>query len=392
MKINLLKLFPLLSLGMVALMGSTWHNPNNDLAIFNKVAKTLNGLKAVQYTYRREFSYPSEGYLMKSEGQMYLDFTTDVQLVGFRYQYVSKGEFMIFNGAERFDNDIETKTINIKRNLKKTSFEGNSWVYNSFATLRNALPMVIADNSIAKTVADTLFNGKKCYTLKFVLPNKLLTYLGTGYSPVTIVRTFIYKVVVDHSTNLPLAVLQTNTTNNDLNRTDFVNPTTKAKSPAETSWYYSSYLDKYTIAQPGKPIELIKTGLPAPDWQLSDAAGNASLSLSQYKGKLVLMEFWIKNCSYCINAVPALNAMQRRYPADKFKILAINMEDSKEMIAVFKEKQKSEYDLLIGDKKIGKDYGIHSFPTVVLADKAGNIIYAGDYKSKELDELIKTNL
>src|SRR5437762_572227 len=147
MKINLLKLFPLLSLAVVALMGSTWYSPNNDLAIFNKVYKKLNGLKTVQYTYRREFSYPSEGYLMKSEGQMHLDFTTDVQLAGFRYQYTDKGKFTIFNGTEIFSNNEEEKTLNIKRNLKTTSFEGNPWVYNSFVTLRNALPMLIADNS-----------------------------------------------------------------------------------------------------------------------------------------------------------------------------------------------------------------------------------------------------
>jgi thiol-disulfide isomerase/thioredoxin len=391
MKIRLRQLLPLLSISFVALTGSTNLHPNNDLEVFRKVSKALGKLKTVHYTYRREFSYPSESYLSKTEGQMYLDFTTDAQLVGFRYQYSHNGEFATFNGSEIFSNNLEDKTLSIKRNLTPASFEGNSWIYNSIVTLKNALPMIIADNSITKTVGDTLFNGKKCYNLKFMLPNKQLTYLGKGYSPVTIKRTFVYKVLVDKITNLPLAVLQTNTTNNDLNRTDFVNATTKTQSPAETSWYSSNYLKDYTLAQEGKP-ELIKANVAAPDWQLTSAESNTPISLSQYKGKLVLLEFWIKNCSYCIGAVPKLNTMQQQYPAEKFKILAVNMEDNREMIAVFKNKQKPEYELLYGDKKIGKDYGIYFFPTIVLVDKDGKIIYADDFKTEKLNELIKSNL
>ncbi|CAM3884626.1 peroxiredoxin [Mucilaginibacter galii] len=335
MKINLPKAFPLLSLCLIALTGSTMPGANDGLAVYNKVSKALNSLKTIQYTYRREFNYPSEGYLSKIEGQMYLDFITDAQLVGFRYQYSHNGEFTTFNGSEIFSNNLEDKTLRIKRNLTPASFEGNSWIYHSMVTLRNALPMVMADNSIVKTVTDTLVSGKRYYNLKFVLPNKLLTYLGTGYSPVTIQRTFVYKILVDPATNLPVTVLQTNTINNDLNRTDFVNATTKTQPPAETSWYSSNYLKDYALATEGKH-ELIKANIPAPDWQLTSAENNAAVNLSQYRGKLVLLEFWIKNCSYCIGAVHKLNAMQQQYPNNKFKILAINMEDYKEMIAVFK--------------------------------------------------------
>jgi hypothetical protein len=61
---NILKIFPILILSLVALLGSIWHSLYDTLAMFNTVSKTLNGLQTIQYIYRREFSYPSEGYLI----------------------------------------------------------------------------------------------------------------------------------------------------------------------------------------------------------------------------------------------------------------------------------------------------------------------------------------
>jgi hypothetical protein len=153
----------------------------DDLVVFRSVAEKIKSLKKISYHYSREFTYPSENYHSKSEGEMYVDFGYENDLVGFRYQYWNPATFSIFNNSEVFDGNIQGKTINIANKLKKSSFEGRSPIYNSIITLRNILPLIIEDDSVVKYVSDTLIANKSYYLLTFETQNKLPNYLGTGF-------------------------------------------------------------------------------------------------------------------------------------------------------------------------------------------------------------------
>jgi len=242
---------------------------HDDLLIFRNVSETIKNLKRISYHYSREFTYPSENYHSKSEGEMYIDFSNENDLVGFRYQYWNSATFSIFNNSEIFDGNIQDKTINTTNNLKKSSFEGRSPIYNSIITLRNIFPLIIEDNSVAKYVSDTLIANKSYYLLTFETQNKFPDYLGTGFSTTTQDLRFYQRLIVDKETLLPLTLLQSKKGSDDLNRTDFTEIKIDPIQPPEKTWYYSSYLKDYKLETQQLPT-IIKAGQVAPDFNLTN--------------------------------------------------------------------------------------------------------------------------
>lgn len=360
----------------------------DDLVLFRNIAEKIKSIRTISYHYSRELSYPSENYQSKSEGEMYLDFSNENDLVGFRYQYRDSATFSIFNNSEIFDGNIQKRTINTTNNLEKSSFEGRSAIYNSIVTLRNILPLIIEDKSVVKYVSDTLIASKSYYLLTFETQNKFPNYLGTAFSTTTLELRFYQKLIVDKQTLLPLTLLQSKKGSEDLTRTDFTNINIDAVPPSENSWYYSSYIKDYTLEKKHLPT-LIKAGQVAPEYSLINQDTNIKESLSKYKGKIILLEFWIKNCGYCIEAVSRLNALNNKFRSKNFKMLGINTEDSKNSIDLFIKKNDVNYSVLSGNNAdVNKNYGISSFPQVVLLNKAGVVLYSGHLDTEKISDLI----
>ncbi len=380
------------ALMLLVLSGSSRIAHPDPILVFKKVANRLNLLKAIKYHYIREFNYPAENYLAKSEADIYIEFDKVNEVAGFIYQYRYTGGFSIFNNSEVFTADLKAKTLNVAHKVKLSNLEGKSALYNSIPTLRNILPLIIEDENIPKIAGDTLINNRTYHLLEFVLQNKTLNYTGTGFTPTTMTLTFYHKLIVDKTTSLPIALLQTKKGSKDLNRTDFIDIDTQPTQPSEKSWYYSSYLNEYKLDQ-AKPIAIIAPGQNAPEWQLTNYSSKAKETLEQYKGKVVMLEFWIRHCGYCIEAVPQLNQLNQKYSSDKFKLLAVNTEASRENIDLFVAKHPINYTIMYGDNpEVNQNYGISAFPQVVLLDKAGKVIYSGGIDMKKLIHLIDNNL
>ena len=364
----------------------------DNLLLFRNVAKKLRAIKTISYHYNREFSYPSESYHSKSSGEMYLDFSKENDLVGFRYQYRDSIGLSVFNNAEAFDVNTHRKTINIAGKLNKSSFEGRSPIYNSIITLRNILPLVIEDQSIIKKVSDTLIANKSYYLLTFETQNKYPDYLGTGFSTTTQDLRFYNRLIVNKKTLLPLTLLQTKKGSKDLNRTDFTAIKMNPVPPTDHSWYYSSYLNEYK-PEKQQSVAIIKAGKIAPDFSLTNYETGLKEELSKFRGHVVLLEFWIKNCGYCIEAVPKLNALNKKYKSANFRVLGLNTEDNQNAISVFVKKNQVEYPVFWGNnQEVNKTYGIAAFPQVVLIDKTGLIIYSGKLDTEKITELIDKSI
>ena len=146
------------------------------------------------------------------------------------------------------------------------------------------------------------------------------------------------------------------------------------------------------MSEPGyrkQAVQLIKPGTMAPNWELINYADKQKITLANYSGKVILMEFWIKNCGYCIEAVKQLNQLNDNYKKDSFKLLAVNTEDDSKAIEQFIAKRDVKYTVLYGtNSAINKNYGITAFPQVVLINKAGEVIYSGDFDFTQLKLLI----
>jgi thiol-disulfide isomerase/thioredoxin len=117
-----------------------------------------------------------------------------------------------------------------------------------------------------------------------------------------------------------------------------------------------------------------------------------SFVLRRLKGKVVLLEFWIKNCGYCVGAVPELNALAAKYNKQQFQIVGINSHDTKEDIANFYQRTKPVFKTVLDNKRVTTGYGVQAFPTVVLIDQKGVVLYSGDFDAGRIDQLIKDSL
>lgn len=365
--------------------------PEKELKIFRKLSQKLQSVRTITYHYTREFTYPAEDYHSKSEGRMYIDFSKEYDLAGFRYQYKDQNGLSVFNNSGFFETSAADRTIHIKNKMKASDFEGLSALYNSIITLRNILPEVIQDKNIKKHTKDTLIGKKRFYLLSFNTQDRFPNYLGTGFTATTEKITFYNKLIVDRNSFLPVGFIQLKKGSQDINRTEFSETVLNPVPPAEDSWYYSTYLKEYTPEE-RHSAKIISAGQKAPDFAMDKSATAGKVSLNEFQGKVVLLEFWIKNCSYCIHAVPELNKLNSKYDSSKFKLLAINTTDSRTSVDQFIMRHQVNYEVLSGDEAINRDYGISAFPQIVLISKEGNVIYSGDLNISVLDSLISASL
>ncbi len=343
----------------------------------------------MSYQSHRILHYASENYHTETEGPVFFDFTNPDTTIGFRYMVENPTLKAVFNGSETFFIDKTDSTITISHKPQFAYTESLPLLTNSIITLKKALPGIINDISIMKMISDTLISNKEFLVASFTLENKTLSSLGY-YTPITLKRLFYYKVIIDPDTFLPTQILQKNSAEpDDYILTAFTNISSDISMLKQESWYYSTYLNKFKLSTP-KQSKLIKANTNAPYWKGSYYHINDTLTLNSFKGKVILLEFWIKNCGYCIAAVPSLNTLSKKYNSDEFSIIGINRYDKKEDIHFFYEKNHPEFKTIIDDNgNITKAYGIDGFPTVVLIDKKGVVLYAGGFDKELIDKLLQ---
>jgi thiol-disulfide isomerase/thioredoxin len=369
--------------------GTLAQNNKGAEGVLEKMLSKLQSIKRVSYDCTRGFHYFSENYHASDSEKVYLDFINPDTVLGFKYQVHSKNGNGIFNGSESFYMSERDTTVDINYRPDRESFQSLSFLYNSPVTLKFAVPAIMRDKGIIKTLIDTVINKKPHYLLRITMKNKALNGLG-GFSKFTIQRDIIYKIAIDKKTYLPLYVIQTNNDKpEDYTAVAFQNYKFNPAEPAELSWYSSTYTNKYRLR---KELTLIKAASPAPFWELPLVVGPGKLSLEQLKGKVVLLEFWFKNCGPCIAAVPELNGLRNKYNGLPFELIGINAEDTKKDALWFVEKRKVSYTTVYEGNETAKIYGISGYPTTVLLDKNGIVLYAGGFDKERIENLINKNL
>lgn len=358
--------------------------------VLTEVYKKLADLKTLRYTYQLELNYFSENYSQSVTGTSFIEFDTTDPIIGFKYQLEDKGFKQIYNGTESFVLDKSQKTMRLNPKPAFGDFTGLTPFYNSMVTLKKALPAVIADKAIYKSLSDTSIAQQDFYLVKLVLHKRTIERLG-GFSELGLDRKVTYAIIVDKSSYLPVQIIQGNNVNDDVARSVFSQVTTKPVSPPELSWYYSSYADEFRLTRK-KPLEPLALHATAPDWQLPLFGSSESLKLSQLKGKVLLLEFWNKNCGACILAVPKLNAITGKFRHKNFMVLGVNLHDKKEDIDSFYRRNKPDYKTVFEGGNVAEAYGIGFYPVVVLLDKQGKVVYTGGIDEQVIGKHIQDAL
>jgi len=361
--------------------------------VLYKTLDKLKGLRTLSYTYTRIIDYPGEAYHDETTINAYLDFNPAAQVIGLRYQFSNDKFLAIYNGSESFYCNKKGKTIAVNYSPTLETFKNSSGLFNSYITLKNALPGIINDSAVPKMLYDTTITGRVFYVADITLKNKTLNSLG-DYVPTTMELKFSYKLIIDKITFMPVEIIQHTLSNQDITKTKFSDINFAPASKTDNSWYSSSYENSYAAEKPAKSISLLSPGTAAPESSLAFFSNDkATTAISNFRGNVVLLEFWIKDCGHCIEDVPQLNALYNKYKSKNFKLLAINTHDTKNMIDFFIKKHGVNYDVLIGSNAIEETYGISGFPAIVLIDKSGTILYSGyGFDEKKLDALVGQNI
>lgn len=112
-------------------------------------------------------------------------------------------------------------------------------------------------------------------------------------------------------------------------------------------------------------------GTQAPDFTVSD--GQKTVSLSQFRGKTVVLNFWATWCGPCVQEVPSIMALQKQL-GDKVVILAVSTDVDEDAYKNFTEKRmQGLLTVRDGDRKSSSLYGTYAYPETFVIDKDGVI-------------------
>ena len=166
-------------------------------------------------------------------------------------------------------------------------------------------------------------------------------------------------------------------------KTDF--PDSKAAQNAD------QILESVKKQEEAKKIQAaLAEGSKFPDFSEKDTAGKP-LSIANYKGKVVLLDFWATWCGPCVHELPNVIKTYDAYHKQGFEIIGISLDKDQEKLASFtKEKSMTwvqYFDGLVWQNKLAAKYGITSIPATFLLDGQGTII-GKDLRGEDLDKTV----
>lgn len=109
------------------------------------------------------------------------------------------------------------------------------------------------------------------------------------------------------------------------------------------------------------------------DFTVTDI-NNKTYKLSDLKGKLVVINFWFTQCAPCVKELPELNKLVEKHKNSDIVFLAVTF-DEKNKIEKFLEKKAFNYNITPASIKMISDYKISSYPTHLIIDETGTIVY-----------------
>ena len=163
----------------------------------------------------------------------------------------------------------------------------------------------------------------------------------------------------------------------------------------ETSYEFT--VDRYGRSLTLKPLGRklpprtdLRVGNPAPDFSFTDLDGNLR-RLTDFRGKIVLIDVWALWCAPCVREAPQLSAVYQKLKGKNFEIISLNKNDPPENVRKFIAENRMNWTHTMTDESFLKLYRVDRYPTYFLIGKDGKIISntlrAGEEMYQKVEEL-----
>lgn len=123
-------------------------------------------------------------------------------------------------------------------------------------------------------------------------------------------------------------------------------------------------------------------GKMIPKGSFYDMTGSV-LSFQNFRGNVIVVNFWFTNCGACVKEIPDLNRLAEFFSDQKVTFLALAL-DSKEKLETFFERTKFSYQQIHSAEQIAEQFNILTFPAHFIVDQQGVITFVSDDSSKEI--------
>jgi peroxiredoxin len=133
-------------------------------------------------------------------------------------------------------------------------------------------------------------------------------------------------------------------------------------------------------------------GQPAPDFALKSSTGE-NLRLSEYRGDVVMINFWATWCGPCRQEMPLLDELYNRYERVGFNLLGVNIDDDSRRAMQMAEELGIDFPVLFdAAKEVSRLYEVEAMPVTVIVDREGTVRYVHHgykpgYEDKYLDQI-----
>jgi len=139
----------------------------------------------------------------------------------------------------------------------------------------------------------------------------------------------------------------------------------------------------------------LATPVAAPDFTLEDMDGE-SYTLGDYRGKVIMVNFWATWCPPCRRELPSMEALYQAFRKEPFTVLAINQWESPDHVFAYMGQLEvfPAFPILFDrDSAVSQAYGVKGLPTTVLIDKRGRVVYRAvggrDFNHPEVRAIIR---
>ena len=145
------------------------------------------------------------------------------------------------------------------------------------------------------------------------------------------------------------------------------------------TYYFCSTKCKVEFLKNPEEFLVTDAGKPAPTFRLKTFDGK-NVSLADFRGKVVLLDFWATFCPPCVQALPELQALHAKHAARGFAVVGLTVDERAALVQKATSRAKVAYPILQATPAVWNAYKVNALPSLILVGRDGKIVrrYGGE--------------